>query len=327
MKKLLSLLLVACICITCAVIFAGCGSSESSINGTYYLYDGGTDRSSWVKLNGSSWSDSDGMSGSFKKTDETINFYITFEGSEELLLSGTLRDGKLTVNGGIVSIVYYLEGKEPQSNEEANTSSGELTFTLNEETDTYYVTGIGTFTGAKLVIPSEYNGKPVTGVEGLGHVKSVTEIVIPDSVTYIGMGENLYIGAFEYVTNLESIDFGNGVEYIPSRACYGLKKLKSVTFGTSVTRIGERAFNRTGIVNLVIPEGVTQIDKFAFMQCESLGTVELPSSLRYIDQQGFSSCYQLKSIIYNGSEADWSMVTKRDWAIEPHDECVFTYKK
>lgn len=53
--------------------------------------------------------------------------------------------------------------------------------------------------------------------------------------------------------------------------------------------------------NVVIPEGVTVIDKQAFEFCSSLISIEIPDSVKWISDQAFHRCTSLTSIkIPNG---------------------------
>ena len=63
-----------------------------------------------------------------------------------------------------------------------------LTYSLNSDENGYIVTRIGTCTDKELIIPSEYNAKPVTSI-GRGafyYCTGLTSVTIPDSVTSIG---------------------------------------------------------------------------------------------------------------------------------------------
>lgn len=61
--------------------------------------------------------------------------------------------------------------------------TNELEFKLNEKTDTYAVTGIGSYTDTDVVIPSTYNSKAVTSIgnSAFYNCKSLTKLTIPDS--------------------------------------------------------------------------------------------------------------------------------------------------
>ena len=311
MKKLLSLFLAFSMLLTVGSVLVGCGGAN--IGGTYYLFENGnTVKSSWVKIDGSKWSDSDGMSGDVELKGEKIYFYVELGGTKELLVEGTLKDAKLSLKAASGDSIFYLDGKAPKDEGEApGAASGELEFTLNSDGDTYALTGLGTFKGTRLEIPSEYNGKAVTAILGNWSVnKTIKEIIIPDSVTVIGMRNNGVSGMFEGFTALEYIDFGNGIKTIPKKVCNRVKTLHTVVIGSNVTFIEESAFNNTGIVTLTIPEGVGTIGLSAFQQCEKLQTVNLPLSLTRIYASAFQSCKVLKTVNYAGSEDDFFLVSK-----------------
>ena len=86
------------------------------------------------------------------------------------------------------------------------------------------------------------------------------------------------------VTNIESYAF----EYT--------KNLTSITIPTSVKKIGEGAFFRSGLTSAVIPDGVDTIASRTFGWCEKLASVTLPASVKAIRFTAFYGCKNLKSL-------------------------------
>jgi hypothetical protein len=62
-------------------------------------------------------------------------------------------------------------------------------------------------------------------------------------------------------------------------------------------RIKEVAFREcSNLKSIIIPEGVSEIEKQTFLFCIRLENVILPNSLRKIGYQAFEVCHALKSI-------------------------------
>lgn len=96
----------------------------------------------------------------------------------------------------------------------------------------------------------------------------LTNIVIPDSVTKIG------VFAFYNCENLTNIE-------IPSK----------------VTRIESSAFSScTRLTEVVLPQGITSIGNTSFSSCESLQKISLPDTLTEIGDRAFENCINLSSI-------------------------------
>lgn len=73
-------------------------------------------------------------------------------------------------------------------------------------------------------------------------------------------------------------------------------------YGDPVVGIGDGAFSYSDITSLVIPEGVTYIEEYAFSGCESLISVSLPSTMESIGESAFNNCTSLELVKYNGTE-------------------------
>lgn len=174
----------------------------------------------------------------------------------------------------------------------------------------------------------------VTAIESgaFENEKTLSSITLPNSVVTI---EDF---AFGYCSNLESAILGNRVEKIGYSA-FDACNLTSINIPSSVTKIGEGAFQRNnnltqihisditawcklnfdyGAVNplyfaqnlylngklatdLVIPGNVKEIKNYAFYYCRSLTSVTIPNSVTTIGNGAFSHCTSLTSItIPNG---------------------------
>ena len=91
-----------------------------------------------------------------------------------------------------------------------------LKFTINSDNQSYTVTGIGTYEGNDIAVPSTYNGKPVTGIGKYAFFgcSTLTGVTIGNSVTSIGES------AFSWCSSLTGVTIGNGVKSIGGSAIY-----------------------------------------------------------------------------------------------------------
>ena len=160
------------------------------------------------------------------------------------------------------------------------------------------------------------------------HCYNLVNITIPDSITSIGDW------AFDGCVNLEEIIIPEGVKYIGSYAFHMCEKLKSVAIPASVTKIGNEIFrycrgletinvhkdnpcfsndeygvmfnkNKTKLIqypinnsrkSYKIPDGVTEIDLWAFDDCDHLTHIVVPHTVKEIGMGAFAECDNLISI-------------------------------
>ena len=116
-----------------------------------------------------------------------------------------------------------------------------------------------------------------------------SDVVIPDSVTYIG------VEAFRGCTGLTSIEIPNSITSIDDYAFYGCKGLTSVKIPDSVTSIGASTFvGCTGLTSIEIPSSVISIGDCAFWGCTGLTSIEIPKSVSSIGGRAFYGCTNLK---------------------------------
>ena len=77
--------------------------------------------------------------------------------------------------------------------------------------------------------------------------------------------------------------------------------------GKSVTRIGNNAFEKSSVKEIVIPDSVTEIGSQAFSGCEKLTGVLIPNSVTMIQDNAFFGCKSLASITIPDSVTDIEM--------------------
>ena len=134
----------------------------------------------------------------------------------------------------------------------------------------------------KVVIP---NGvKKVNQIVVDIHLKdSITEVVVPDSVTFMGFR------TFHQYQNLKKVTLSANCPVIPGSAFEDAVSLESV----------------------IIPEGVKVIAPGAFAGCDSLKTVGLPVSLE--DARGaFNNSKNIKDAYYAGTQKQWVSIARYD---------------
>ena len=129
--------------------------------------------------------------------------------------------------------------------------------------------------------------------EAFSKCVGLVSVMIPGSVTNIG--ERSFYGC-SGLTGVEIEGGGTGtvIGAQAFRDCYNLTNLE---IGDGVTYIGDAAFWSTGLLSVVIPEGVTNIGASAFRNCTSLTDVQIPASVTNIGTGAFWECSALADII------------------------------
>ena len=135
------------------------------------------------------------------------------------------------------------------------------------------------------------------------YVTKLEEIIIPVSVTSIGMG------AFSECYHLTEITIPNGVTSIGNYVFSGCGNLTSITLPNSVTTIGDYAFdNCWNLTSITLPNSVTRIGDYAFDNCWYLTDITIPDSVTTIGVNPFSDCDKLTEIIVSPDHPTLSVV-------------------
>lgn len=166
----------------------------------------------------------------------------------------------------------------------------------------------------EITLPEDFNGKSYCiGEKFFSGRTDLTDIVIPNSVT--GIGSNAFSGC----TGLTSITIPSGVKSIGINAfrnCSALTQVNisdlsewcNIDFEDSYSNplYYTKSFKLNGepVTNLVIPDGVTEIKKYAFYNCESIASITVPYSVTSIGTNAFYGCKNLKKVL-NYSSLDF----------------------
>lgn len=159
----------------------------------------------------------------------------------------------------------------------------------------------------ELIIPPVLDGYPVVCI-GRGAFNSyvyLSKVVISSGVTEIKEG------AFENCVELKSVSIPPSVKIIRKGAFQDaadgisveitdLTKWCGIAFGSwdanPLCRGGRLFLNGEEVVDLKIPEGVTEIKNFAFYGCCGLRSVTIPNSVTKIGHEAFKGCDSLMNI-------------------------------
>lgn len=161
---------------------------------------------------------------------------------------------------------------------------------------------------------------------------SLTSIILPDGVKTIG--EKAF-----YTSNIKTIELPESLESIEDDAFMWCKQLVSITIPSNVTSIGkgafyqcnlnsvdiygicsigDNAFTMSGIETLNIRNGLKNIGKSAFSNCQFTSLVIPGNDLEIIGEYAFNSCNKLDSFSIN------SVKSIGDYAFSGHKISILT---
>ncbi len=99
-----------------------------------------------------------------------------------------------------------------------------------------------------------------------------------------------------------------GITSIGNYAFIGIY-LETVELPTTLQRVGEGAFAycEQNLRELIFRDGLLEIGKNAFQNCEQLESMVIPSTVQFIDSRAFTGCDSL-TVTYCGTQEEWEMI-------------------
>lgn len=172
-----------------------------------------------------------------------------------------------------------------------------LDYEVIEGTQTCMVTGMGSFEGTELHIPSTIDSYTVVAVKQSAFEDNhrLTVVSFPDTL------KEIRHDAFRSCSNITEITSFGGTESIGYRAFYRCSSLQEVLLPDSVTDLQEAFEECSSLYRLAIGDGVESIRSYTFSWCPSLVSVELGANVKTIEQNAFSGCFKICEVINHSS--------------------------
>ena len=209
--------------------------------------------------------------------------------------------------------------------EDSSTAVAEILYKAYD--DHAEVIGCNTPIGEARVL-AEFDGKPVTAIaeRAFSNNNTITSVVLPDGITYIGNG------AFQGCVAMKSVNIPDSVETIDTYAFFGCSALEEITVGAGVKTIGDNAFSSCNLIKefkiadgntalavdggvlfsadkttlvayptaaeataYTIPASVKKVNNFAFSYAANLTSVSM-SNVTDLGDYTFSNCFKLEKV-------------------------------
>ena len=236
------------------------------------------------------------------------NFYFKQLFAAVLLLCSTVATAHDFEMGGIF---YNIQSSTALTVEVTHKGSSYYDYS-NEYSGSVNIPATVTYDGTTYSVTS-------IGSSAFSRCSGLTSVTIPEGVTSIGSF------AFSGCTGLTSVTIPNSVTSIGSSAFNGCSSLKEVHISDLVAWCNvdfepdsnplyyakNLYLNDKKVTDLIIPDGVTAIKKYAFKGCTGLTSVTIPGSVTSIVTSAFSGCSGLTSITIPNS-----VTSIGSWAFE-----------
>ncbi len=141
-------------------------------------------------------------------------------------------------------------------------------------------------------------GATITGYVGSDMTKT---LYIPSYVSgnkVIAIGED----AFTWQQEIETVIFSDdsAVQYIETNAFAACTSLKTITLPSTLTEIGNGAFQHCAFEGIELPYNLSAVGNYAFRNCTSLKSAYLPQTTEIIGEAAFIGCTSLETVSISG---------------------------
>ena len=156
---------------------------------------------------------------------------------------------------------------------------------------------------AVIRVPSVIGGMTVVGIDAEVFAdlsdEYTSEIVLPKTLRTVAEG------AFAESDGIRiSFEEGAMLTEIGERAFRNCNGLTRLPLGEGLQKVPFEAFLGCGLTELRLPSTLTVIEENAFSGCAALKTVMLYAALTQIQNMAFDECDQLQAVFFFGTEAD-----------------------
>lgn len=195
-------------------------------------------------------------------------------------------------------------GAEPHYNVSSNVPPNTLCILTMKDNSNVYITGDDILYQSDIQPYTEdavsaiiTNRCRVVNNDAFQECVHLSSVIMPDSVTTLGEG------CFFNCSSLSSVTLSNNITAFPRNTFGMCTSLEHVSLPNRLKRIDEYSFYLCGLKELIIPEGVTELEGGAISMCPNLETVTFPSSIETVDTYEYlTHCEKLRYIKINGTK-------------------------
>lgn len=227
-----------------------------------------------------------------------------------------------------------------KSSTEDNISGHEygVYYELSADGESYLVSEVG-YSETSVIIPESYEGKPVTGIKSgaFSHAvygsgcsgtytfgMTLSSLTLPSTIKTVESGaftsdDGYYVtvdlhyglgarcGKLIYKGTLEDwfgMDFGSSAFSYDTELYINGAKVTDLVIPETVTKINKYAFAYYGgLKSVTLHEKITVIEDGAFFNCQGLEEISFPCTDVSVGNSAFAECEQLKKVTFTGAKA------------------------